>query len=96
VIDAETIDGLTANLSPACAVILDPPRGGTGPGVVERIALRRPGAVLHIFCNADIIGEELSRWTSNGYDVCRATPIDMFPGTSDIETMVLLRPNPAL
>jgi tRNA/tmRNA/rRNA uracil-C5-methylase (TrmA/RlmC/RlmD family) len=71
-------------------VLLDPPRNGTGPGVIEYIAAAMPRQVLHIFCNINIMPAELNRWTENGFRITKAVPLDMFPGTSTIETMVLL------
>lgn len=93
-VNAGSIGPLTSALSQADAVLLDPPRGGTGPAVVEEIAARRPRNVLHIFCNIDILQSDLARWSSGGYRVANVVPFDMFPGTSDLEIMVLLRPDP--
>ena len=72
------------------AVILDPPRNGTNSGVIEFLADRKIKKVLHLFCEADVIRPELKRWTQNGYSVKRVVPVDMFPATDHIETMVLL------
>lgn len=74
------------------AVILDPPRNGTNSGVIEFLAERKIKKVLHLFCEADVIKPELKRWTQNGYSVKRIVPVDMFPATDHIETMVLLEP----
>ncbi|HUI92852.1 MAG TPA: hypothetical protein VLX68_11450 [Chitinivibrionales bacterium] len=73
-------------------VMLDPPRGGTEKGVIGAIANRMPFKVLHIFCNVDIIPEELDQWRRVGYSVSRVLPLDMFPGTPNLEVMVLLKP----
>lgn len=70
--------------------ILDPPRNGTEAGVIEFLAERKIKKVLHLFCEADGIQPELKRWTQNGYSVRRVIPVDMFPATDNIETMVLL------
>lgn len=90
-VNAESIAALTAPMSPRDAVVLDPPRSGTGPEVIEQIAMHQPHHVLHIFCNTDILRSELARWTSGGYTVASVAPFDMFPGTSDLEILVLLR-----
>ncbi len=60
--------------------------------MIEAIAARRPSKVLHIFCNSDLIVPDLSRWKTAGYRAQRAVPLDMFPGTPEVETLVLLRP----
>ncbi len=70
--------------------ILDPPRNGTGEGVIEFLAEQQPEKVLHIFCNAEIVAKELRRWNQSGYVPVRVRPFDMFPGTNDVELMVLL------
>ncbi len=77
-------------------ILLDPPRNGTEEEVIEYIASKQPEAVLHIFCNSEIIGKELKRWSACGYLPVKAVPFDMFPGTDDIEVMVLLKPSSAV
>ena len=74
------------------AVLLDPPRGGTAPGVIEWIASRRPGRVLHLFCNVDQLPGEIRKWTASGYTPTSAVPFDMFPGIPSAEILVLLSP----
>ena len=71
-------------------IILDPPRNGTSDGVIEFLADKNPTKVVHIFCNMEIIGKELLRWKQSGYIPVKARPVDMFPGTGEIEMVVLL------
>ncbi len=71
-------------------ILLDPPRNGTGEEVIEFLAGLEPQKVVHIFCNMDIIGKELDRWKNCGYVPVKAQPFDMFPGTSEIEMLILL------
>ncbi len=71
-------------------VILDPPRRGASGEVIASIARRRPGRVLHLFCAVDEIPAALDGWRRQGYYVRRVVPMDMFPGTPQLETMVLL------
>jgi tRNA/tmRNA/rRNA uracil-C5-methylase (TrmA/RlmC/RlmD family) len=89
-IDKACIERVMKDSRPEDIVLLDPPRSGTAAGVLESIAARRPARVLHIFCEIDLIGRELQRWQASGYTPVRAIPLDMFPGTATIETMVLL------
>ncbi|MBI2428297.1 MAG: class I SAM-dependent RNA methyltransferase [Ignavibacteriales bacterium] len=71
--------------------LLDPPRSGTLPDVIEMIGEQKPEKVLHIFCNSDIIEKELKRWSKSGYAPAAVQPFDMFPGTTEIEVMILLQ-----
>ncbi len=71
-------------------VILDPPRSGAGEAVIATIARRRPGRALHLFCAADEMPVAFGNWRRHGYFVRRVVPLDMFAGTSQLETLVLL------
>ncbi|MEW6509618.1 MAG: methyltransferase domain-containing protein [Bacteroidota bacterium] len=89
-ITPRTLAPVIAPIRPADVVILDPPRGGTGAGVIETVAAKGPARVVHLFCNIDLLLHELARWREGGYRVVEAIPFDMFPGTDDVEVMVLL------
>ena len=73
-------------------VILDPPRHGADGVVIRSIARRRPGRVLHLFCSSEEIPGALAHWRQCGYFVRRVVALDMFPGTPQLETLVLLSP----
>ncbi len=89
-IDEECLERIFSSHSKITKVILDPPRNGTKPGVVEIIAAKKIERALHIFCNIELMPAELERWNSGGYKIARAIPFDMFPGTSEVEMMVTL------
>lgn len=72
-------------------ILLDPPRNGTAPGVIETLAGRGPELVLHIFCGLETIPYELDKWDMGGYRPAACVPLDMFPGTPELEVMVLLK-----
>ena len=80
--------------------ILDPPRSGARPNVIAAIAKRSPARVLNIFCSADEVPRALNAWKHNGYSPSAVRVFDMFPGSPNVETMVLLektkkKPHPA-
>ncbi len=90
-----TADSLCDKLPPPHpkeVVLLDPPRSGTARGVIHAIAERQPCRVLHIFCGTDEIPRELLEWKAGGYVPERILPLDMFPGSPNLETMILLKP----
>jgi tRNA/tmRNA/rRNA uracil-C5-methylase (TrmA/RlmC/RlmD family) len=74
------------------AILLDPPRHGPQPGVIAALAQRRPGKVLHVFCDVDQMPAALADWQAAGYHVRRVVPLDMFPGAANLEVLVLLAP----
>lgn len=92
-ISAETIAATVTGVREGDLMLLDPGRTGTGPEVIETLAARQPGRVVHLFCNIDILGNELDRWKKSGYRIEEVIPFDMFPGTDEIELMILLLPS---
>lgn len=89
-ITGESIFRIMAGCSSQDCVILDPPRNGADPGVIDAIAARIPRRILHLFCNIDLLPDGLEQWRRHGYRVERAVPIDNFPGTNEVEVVVAL------
>lgn len=74
--------------------ILDPPKIGTEDKVIQTIAARTPNKVLHIFCGTDNIPDELKKWEQFNYKPVVIAPMDLFPGTANLEVLVLLMKRP--
>jgi 23S rRNA (uracil1939-C5)-methyltransferase len=73
---------------PFDVVILDPPRQGCSPGVIDRIfGGIRPRRVVYVSCNPDALAAEMRQILAEGYQVERLQPVDMFPHTTHIETV---------
>jgi tRNA/tmRNA/rRNA uracil-C5-methylase (TrmA/RlmC/RlmD family) len=89
-ITSQAIEALLPLSTEPTSLILDPPRQGPQRGVIEAISSRQPGKVLHIFCGVDHIPDSLAAWQANGYRIEKITALDMFPGTANLEVMVLL------
>jgi 23S rRNA (uracil1939-C5)-methyltransferase len=71
------------------AVVLDPPRQGCPPAVIAGVFERiRPARVVYVSCNPDSLAKELPVILKSGYRVARVQPVDMFPHTDHIETVV--------
>lgn len=72
-------------------VVLDPPRAGCPPEVIDAVfgGLAPPRAI-YVSCNPDALGAELPAILGHGYGIDRVQPIDMFPHTDHIETVVTL------
>jgi 23S rRNA (uracil1939-C5)-methyltransferase len=70
-------------------VILDPPRQGCTPEVIQRVfgtsKLRR---AVYVSCNPEALAAELPLILDAGFTVDRVQPVDMFPHTTHIETVV--------
>ncbi len=74
------------------AVVLDPPRAGIPAPLVKRIAEWRPSRIVYVSCSLDALARDLIRFRNAGFSVLRAMPVDMFPHTPHLETVVSLVP----
>jgi 23S rRNA (uracil1939-C5)-methyltransferase len=71
--------------------VIDPPRDGCPPDVLHRLLREmRPPAVVYVSCNPEALAGELPVMLDAGYSVRRVQPVDMFPHTTHIETVVRL------
>jgi tRNA/tmRNA/rRNA uracil-C5-methylase (TrmA/RlmC/RlmD family) len=74
-------------------LLLDPPRQGTAAGVIPMLAERKPRRVAYLFCDMNTLPEEVKKWRKQGYMIAKALPFDMFPGTYNLEMLVVLIPD---
>lgn len=71
------------------AIILDPPRKGCSPEVLDSIVKGEFAKVIYISCNPATLGRDLKALLSN-YKIDTLQPYDMFPQTAHVETLVCL------
>ena len=71
-------------------VILDPPRKGCDEVLINTVAEMSPKRVVYVSCDSATLARDCQRFTALGYHPICATPIDMFPHTAHVETVVLL------
>jgi 23S rRNA (uracil1939-C5)-methyltransferase len=72
-------------------VLLDPPRGGCPPVVLNWICRAlRPARIVYVSCNPEALATDLRVPLGAGYRAELVQPIDMFPHTPHIETVVVL------
>ncbi|PKP35454.1 MAG: 23S rRNA (uracil(1939)-C(5))-methyltransferase RlmD, partial [Bacteroidetes bacterium HGW-Bacteroidetes-15] len=70
-------------------IILDPPRAGVHPDVIESIVKSMPHRIVYVSCNPATQARDIKLIGSN-YKVTRVQPVDMFPHTHHVENVVLL------
>ena len=71
-------------------IVIDPPRKGCDAAVITTIAAMRPTRVVYVSCDPATLARDLKQFTAEGYNIEAVTPVDMFPGTAHVETVVLL------
>jgi 23S rRNA (uracil1939-C5)-methyltransferase len=70
-------------------LIVDPPRAGLHPRVVEQIASLRAARFVYVSCNPQTQARDLSA-LSGTYRIDAIQPVDMFPHTEHIESVARL------
>ncbi len=73
---------------PADAVFLDPPRAGCSPEFLEALCRRAPEGIVYISCDVLTQARDVRRLEQDGYRVLKVRPVDMFPHTEHVETVV--------
>jgi 23S rRNA (uracil1939-C5)-methyltransferase len=81
---------------PVDVVLVDPPRIGLEPDTLAALGALNPPKIVYVSCNPATLARDLRALASFGYSLMRVQPLDMFPQTSHIETVVLLERNPSL
>lgn len=71
-------------------VIIDPPRKGCNKELIYNIIKIRPQKVVYISCNPSTLARDLKLFCQNEFAPIIITPIDLFPRTAHVETVVLL------
>jgi 23S rRNA (uracil1939-C5)-methyltransferase len=71
-------------------LVLDPPRAGAGGKVMRRIARACPQRIVYVSCNPTTLARDLAELGPFGYHIAAVQPIDLFPQTYHVETVVAL------
>lgn len=71
-------------------VFTDPPRAGCSKEFLNSLVKSKTRKVVYISCNPETLARDLSYLTKNGYRATKIQPVDMFPHTKHIETVVLM------
>ena len=86
----EFLNEMAAAGEKADVVMMDPPRAGSSEQFLSAVVNLTPKRVVYISCNPETQQRDLFRLTAGGYQVKAIQPVDMFPYTNHVETVVLL------
>jgi 23S rRNA (uracil1939-C5)-methyltransferase len=70
-------------------IVLDPPRAGVHPDVINVIVKVRPSKIVYVSCNPATQARDISLM-KEFYNIIKVQPVDMFPHTHHLENVVLL------
>lgn len=71
-------------------VIIDPPRKGSTTALIDYLDLLGIKKIVYVSCAPDTLARDCAYFTQKGYDVGEVTPVDLFPGTGHVESVVLM------
>lgn len=75
----------------ASIIVVDPPRAGLAADVVEKLSAQPARAIAYVSCDPATLARDLARFAEAGtFHPVRVTPVDLFPQTFHVETVVLL------
>jgi 23S rRNA (uracil1939-C5)-methyltransferase len=81
----------SAARAPFDGVVLDPPREGCSPAVIEGVfAGLAPATAIYVSCDPEALARDLAAITRLHYRIRVVQPVDMFPHTAHVETLVIL------
>ncbi len=78
------------------AIILDPPRKGCDEELIKTVARMNPERIVYVSCDPATLARDCAMFATLGYTIPKIngthkiTPVDMFPKTAHVETVVLL------
>ena len=71
-------------------IVIDPPRKGVEPAVIDAIAKAGPKRVVYVSCNVATQARDAALLVEKGYQLDQVQPVDMFCWTSGVECVALL------
>lgn len=72
-------------------ILVDPPRKGCDEALLGTMASMQPQRIVYVSCDPATLARDCGRLAELGYAVEQVTPVDMFPRTPHVETVVLLQ-----
>jgi len=78
-------EGVTADV-----IVVDPPRKGCDAKLLDTIVRMRPKRVVYVSCNPATLARDLAVLEAGGFRTVEVQPVDMFPHTGHVESVILL------
>ena len=81
-----------STLHSSLSVVVDPPRSGLTGKVIDFLLNSDAKTIIYVSCNPSTLARDLDIIAKSGkYEISNITPVDMFPQTYHIESVVLLK-----
>ena len=77
---------------PLDVLIMDPPRSGSDEKFLSSVLTLQPKTVVYVSCNPETLARDAKFLVKTGvYKAVKAVPVDMFPHTEHVETVMLFK-----
>jgi len=86
----EAVEALAKGSERWNVIVADPPRDGLGRRVTDALLTLKPKKMVYISCVPATLAHDLKRLSAGGYRVERIQPVDLFPQTPYLETVIEL------
>ena len=89
----DLLAGLMGRFTPqSTTVLIDPPRKGCQPQMLETLRSARPAQVIYVSCHPATMARDLNILCAEAvFEVAQVSPLDMFPQTAHVECVADLR-----
>jgi 23S rRNA (uracil1939-C5)-methyltransferase len=87
---AQELAKQAARLKNLRLVTLNPPRKGCADEVLQALVEIAPQQIIYVSCDPGSLARDLQRLSEAGYKLRQVQPVDMFPQTAHVETVVEL------
>lgn len=74
----------------ADVIVVDPPRKGCDEDCLATMLQMAPERIVYVSCDSATLARDLKYLCQGGYEIKRIRPVDMFPMTVHVETVVLM------
>ena len=74
----------------ADVICVDPPRKGCEESLLDTIAAMEPKRIVYVSCDPATLARDVKYLGEKGYMVQKVCPVDQFPHSGHVETVVLL------
>lgn len=71
-------------------IVVDPPRKGLEPAVIDAMVQAQPRRIVYVSCNVATQARDAALLDAAGYHVQQLQPVDMFCWTSGVENVMVL------
>jgi 23S rRNA (uracil1939-C5)-methyltransferase len=69
-------------------IVLDPPRKGCDPKLLHQVLESKVPRLVYVSCNPVTLARDLAQLVQGGYQVQQVQPVDLFPHTYHVESVV--------